>query len=191
VVPVSALRHGNTGDFVFVLNQDRTVTQRPVKAGQATVDKVQIDQRPAAGRERVVTEGADRLKEGAASRCRRRAAHAGRGRRRPAAPQGASAAGPSDIAALRAAGTPPVAAAAGRDRPARRRLRPARALAPAPNVAAARPAAGTPPSNGPTPEQRRASSTRSKDDPEQLARRKGFSEKIDQRDPAALSAGSG
>ena len=64
VVPVSALRHGNGGDFVFVLNQDRTVTQRPVKPGQATVDKVQIVTGLQLG-ERVVTEGADRLKDGA------------------------------------------------------------------------------------------------------------------------------
>lgn len=64
VVPVSALRHGNEGDFVFVLNQDRTVAQRPVKAGQATVDRVQIVSGLQLG-ERVVTEGADRLKDGA------------------------------------------------------------------------------------------------------------------------------
>ena len=64
VVPVSALRHGNDGDYVFVLNQDRTASQRPVKAGQATVDKVQIVTGLQLG-ERVVTEGADRLKDGA------------------------------------------------------------------------------------------------------------------------------
>jgi multidrug efflux system membrane fusion protein len=76
VVPVSALRHGNDGDYVFVLNQDRTVTQRPVKAGQATVDKVQIVSGLQLG-ERVVTEGAARR---CAARSRRR-----RGRRAPAA----------------------------------------------------------------------------------------------------------
>ncbi len=64
VVPVSALRHGNDGDYVFVLNQDGTASQRPVKAGQATVDKVQIVTGLQLG-ERVVTEGADRLKDGA------------------------------------------------------------------------------------------------------------------------------
>jgi len=63
VVPVSALRHGNNGDYVFVLNNDRTVTQRPVNAGQATVDKVQIASGLQAG-ERVITEGADRLRDG-------------------------------------------------------------------------------------------------------------------------------
>jgi multidrug efflux system membrane fusion protein len=64
VVPVSALRHGSTGDFVFIVNADRSVSQRPVKPGQATVDKVQIVSGVQLG-ERVVTEGADRLKDGA------------------------------------------------------------------------------------------------------------------------------
>jgi membrane fusion protein, multidrug efflux system len=60
---VATLRHGNTGDFVFVLKDDRTVEQRPVKAGQATVDKVQIVTGLKVG-ERVITEGADRLRDG-------------------------------------------------------------------------------------------------------------------------------
>jgi multidrug efflux system membrane fusion protein len=64
VVPVAALRHGNSGDYVFVLNAaERTVSMRPVKAGQATVDKVQIVSGLQPG-ERVITEGADRLREG-------------------------------------------------------------------------------------------------------------------------------
>jgi multidrug efflux system membrane fusion protein len=64
VVPVSALRHGNNGDYVFVLNAaERTVAMRPVKAGQATVDKVQIVTGLQPG-ERVITEGADRLRDG-------------------------------------------------------------------------------------------------------------------------------
>lgn len=65
VVPVNALRHGANGDFVFVLNeQDRTVSMRPVKRGQATVDRVQVSEGLKPG-ERVITEGADRLKDGA------------------------------------------------------------------------------------------------------------------------------
>ncbi|HTH79329.1 MAG TPA: efflux RND transporter periplasmic adaptor subunit [Ramlibacter sp.] len=63
VVPVAALRHGNNGDYVFVLNNDHTVTMRPVKPGQATVDKVQIASGLQPG-ERVITEGADRLRDG-------------------------------------------------------------------------------------------------------------------------------
>jgi membrane fusion protein, multidrug efflux system len=63
VVPVAAVRHGNTGDYVFVLRDDRTVALRPVTRGQATVDKVQIISGIQVG-ERVITEGADRLREG-------------------------------------------------------------------------------------------------------------------------------
>lgn len=63
VVPVAAVRHGNSGDYVFVLKDDQTVAQRPVTRGQATVDKVQIATGLAVG-ERVITEGADRLRDG-------------------------------------------------------------------------------------------------------------------------------
>lgn len=65
VVPVNALRHGANGDFVFVLNeQAKTVSMRTVKRGQATVDKIQVLEGLKPG-ERVITEGADRLKDGA------------------------------------------------------------------------------------------------------------------------------
>ncbi|HXD38917.1 MAG TPA: efflux RND transporter periplasmic adaptor subunit [Ramlibacter sp.] len=64
VVPVSALRQGSTGEYVFVLKEDRTVAQRPVKRGGATVDKIQIATGLQVG-ERVITEGADRLRDGA------------------------------------------------------------------------------------------------------------------------------
>jgi len=65
VIPVSALRHSTTGDFVYVLNTEtNTVSQRPVTAGQADVEKVQITSGLKAG-EKVITEGADRLKDGA------------------------------------------------------------------------------------------------------------------------------
>ncbi|RFP19590.1 MULTISPECIES: efflux RND transporter periplasmic adaptor subunit [unclassified Duganella] len=64
MVPVTAVRHGATGDFVYVLKEDKTVTVRPVTRGQATVDKVQIASGLQVG-EQVITEGGDRLKEGA------------------------------------------------------------------------------------------------------------------------------
>lgn len=65
VVPVTALRHGANGDFVYVLNaQEKTVSQRAVTRGQATVDKVQITTGLKVG-EQVITEGADRLRDGA------------------------------------------------------------------------------------------------------------------------------
>ncbi|MES2152277.1 MAG: efflux RND transporter periplasmic adaptor subunit [Pseudomonadota bacterium] len=64
VVPVTALRHGANGDFVYVLDAaERTVKLQPVTRGQATVDKVEIKTGLAAGQQ-VITEGADRLKDG-------------------------------------------------------------------------------------------------------------------------------
>jgi multidrug efflux system membrane fusion protein len=65
LVPVTALRHGNDGDYVYVLNAaERTVSLRPVQRGQATADSIQIASGLKAG-EQVITEGADRLKDGA------------------------------------------------------------------------------------------------------------------------------
>ncbi len=65
VVPVTALRHGANGDFVYVLNaKEKTVSMRPVTRGEATVDKVQVRTGLKAG-EQVITEGADRLRDGA------------------------------------------------------------------------------------------------------------------------------
>ena len=64
VVPVTALRHGPAGDFVYLLNDDRTVSQVPVTQGVSTVDSVQIVRGLEAG-DKVITEGGDRLKDGA------------------------------------------------------------------------------------------------------------------------------
>jgi multidrug efflux system membrane fusion protein len=64
-VPVTALRHGAKGDFVYVLDpQNRTVAMRGVKRGQADAERVEITSGLAGG-ETVITEGADRLKDGA------------------------------------------------------------------------------------------------------------------------------
>ncbi len=54
VVPITALRLGSNGDYVYVVNADRTVSSRPVKRGLATADKVAIASGLAVG-ERVVT----------------------------------------------------------------------------------------------------------------------------------------
>ncbi len=67
VVPVSALRTGAQGDFVYAIQADQTVSVRLVQRGQATVDVVQILSGLQPG-ERVVTEGGDRLKDGASVR---------------------------------------------------------------------------------------------------------------------------
>ena len=65
MVPVTAIRNGADGNFVYVLKKgERTVSVRKVTRGQSTVDKVQVASGLEAG-EQVITEGADRLKEGA------------------------------------------------------------------------------------------------------------------------------
>ncbi len=64
-VPVNAVRYGTAGDYVYVLNAaEKTVSLRPVKRGLATADRVVVTSGLKAG-ERVITEGADRLKDGA------------------------------------------------------------------------------------------------------------------------------
>ena len=64
-IPVSALRHGSSGDYVFVVDPaTRTAALRPVTQGQATVDRIEITKGLALG-EQVITEGADRVKDGA------------------------------------------------------------------------------------------------------------------------------
>ncbi|HSU43366.1 MAG TPA: efflux RND transporter periplasmic adaptor subunit [Casimicrobiaceae bacterium] len=64
VVPVIALRHGPSGDFVYAVNADHTVSLRNVTAGVSGVDDVEITKGLAVG-DVVVTEGGDRLKDGA------------------------------------------------------------------------------------------------------------------------------
>ncbi|WP_234385192.1 efflux RND transporter periplasmic adaptor subunit, partial [Paracidovorax avenae] len=64
VVPVTAVRTGANGDFVYVINDDRTVTLRRVRRGQSTVEWVAIAEGLKPG-ERVVTEGGDRVRDGA------------------------------------------------------------------------------------------------------------------------------
>lgn len=95
VVPVTAVRQSGSGEFVFVLQQDRTVKQRPVVRGQALGDRVQIVSGLQIG-ERVITEGADRLRDGARVVLPGDApAGPGAGRRRGAASApGAAASGP-------------------------------------------------------------------------------------------------
>lgn len=64
VVPVTALRHGPNGDFVYVLKEGNTVELRNVTRGEAGVDNVVVASGLRTG-EVVVTEGGDRLKDGA------------------------------------------------------------------------------------------------------------------------------
>ena len=63
VVPVTAVRTGPQGDFVWVLRPDKTVTRRGVTRGPGTPTMTSITQGLNPG-ERVITEGGDRLTEG-------------------------------------------------------------------------------------------------------------------------------
>lgn len=64
VVPLSAVRNGADGDFTYLVNDDHTVSVRAVTRGQQSGDTVQILSGLKLG-ERVVTDGGDRLKDGA------------------------------------------------------------------------------------------------------------------------------
>lgn len=186
VVPVTAVRQGNSGDYVYVLNADRTVSLRPVTRGQATVDRVVIATGLQAG-ERVITEGADRLKDGsrvtlAGDAPRAPGAGAGNRRRQGAsAPQGSASAAPA---------APAIAASSPADAASSRR--PAAALAPgvASPVAGAMsavPSAVQPGADGPSPEQRQRMLARVKDDPAALERMQKMLEQLDKKDPEAIA----
>ena len=101
VVPVTAMRTGPNGDYVYVVNEDRTVSVRAVERGVATNEVIAIAKGLALG-ERVVTEGGDRLREGArvqlASDAPQRGASGAYGGRRGAsgAASGAAAASGAD-----------------------------------------------------------------------------------------------
>ena len=185
VVPVTALRHGPNGDFVYVVGDDKTVALRAVTRGEAGVDNVAITRGLALG-EPVVTEGGDRLKDGARVQtsvdrpagAASGAASGGRGRR----DRGASAAHGGDAAGASGA----AAAAAGSGAAA-----PGVAVAAADAAASRAPAASGPATPAaqvalPTPEQRQRLLDAAKDDPQQLERRKRFLEALDRGDAAAL-----
>ncbi len=64
VAPVAAVQRGEPGTYVYVINADGTVSVRAVKLGPQDGDKVQVVSGLSAG-DRVVTDGADRLRNGA------------------------------------------------------------------------------------------------------------------------------
>ena len=155
VVPVTALRHGPNGDYVYVINEDKTVSQRPVTRGESSVDNVAI-MSGLKSDEEVVTEGGDRLKDGArvqttVDRPAGAASGAASGRRQgtsaaPVAPPAGSTATP-----MASGGTTATTA-----------IKP------------------------PTAEERQRLLDAVKDNPEQLERRKRLLEAIDRGEPAAL-----
>ncbi len=63
VIPSSAIEHGQQGDYVYVVKPDNTVTARPVTLGATEGERVAVDDGLDVG-EKVVVDGADKLKEG-------------------------------------------------------------------------------------------------------------------------------
>lgn len=108
LVPVTAVRTGPQGDYVYVIDVEGVAHTRAVTRGLATVDQMLIAKGLQAG-ERVVTEGGDRVKDGAKVQLQGRApaggasgAAAAQGRasgaRRGASAPSAGASGPADAA---------------------------------------------------------------------------------------------
>ncbi|HEY7977887.1 MAG TPA: MdtA/MuxA family multidrug efflux RND transporter periplasmic adaptor subunit [Rhizomicrobium sp.] len=64
IVPAAAIERGSSGAFVYVVNSDSTVSMRAVTLGAVQGDKQAISKGLKVG-ETVVTDGADRLKDGA------------------------------------------------------------------------------------------------------------------------------
>ncbi len=64
LAPDAAIQRGTQGTFVYVVGRDNTVSVRPVALGPASGDVVAIEKGVAVG-ERVVTDGTDKLREGA------------------------------------------------------------------------------------------------------------------------------
>jgi multidrug efflux system membrane fusion protein len=64
VIPSAAVQRGAPGAFVYLLNDDQTVTVKPVKLGPANGDRIAVEQGLSPG-DRVVIDGADKLRNGA------------------------------------------------------------------------------------------------------------------------------
>jgi multidrug efflux system membrane fusion protein len=64
VVPTAGIQRGAPGTYVYLLNDDQTVTVRPVKLGPSSADRVAIESGLSPG-DRIVIDGADKLRNGA------------------------------------------------------------------------------------------------------------------------------
>jgi multidrug efflux system membrane fusion protein len=64
VIPTAAVQRGNQGTFVYLVTPEHGVTVRPVRLGPAQGEIVAVESGLAVG-DQVVTDGADRLREGA------------------------------------------------------------------------------------------------------------------------------
>ena len=188
VVPVTAVRLGGNGDFVFVLNAaERTVSIRPVVRGQATGEKIVISSGLKVG-EQVITEGADRLKEGSRVSLSGDAPRGGSRRPGASAAPGAPAPALSPVPAsgVSSPQSPPAPSSSSSKDSS---TKPADRSAPAAPQAGAADSAPAPTAKAPplpTAEQRLRMLEQVKDDPVALERRKRFFQMLDSGDPEAL-----
>jgi multidrug efflux system membrane fusion protein len=79
VVPTSAIQRGAPGTFVYLVSADNTVAVRPVTLGPASAERVAIQAGLAPG-DRIVVDGADKLRSGARVVVRNAEGGAGGGR---------------------------------------------------------------------------------------------------------------
>jgi multidrug efflux system membrane fusion protein len=110
IVPVAATQRGAPGTFVYVVKADNTVVAQPVTLGPSEGQQVAVSKGLEPG-DRVVTDGADRLKDGA------KVVLAGQGRSGGNPTQGSGADGQTPEPATAAA--PPAADAPASDKPAK------------------------------------------------------------------------
>jgi membrane fusion protein, multidrug efflux system len=89
-VPVPAVQHGEPGTFVYVINENNTVSVRPIKVGPTDGNFEAVVSGLQAG-DRVVTDGTDRLRDGAAVTLPAAQAATGQGRRGQASQASAEA----------------------------------------------------------------------------------------------------
>ncbi|MBC7720319.1 MAG: hypothetical protein H7Z77_11100, partial [Chitinophagaceae bacterium] len=163
-----------------------------VTRGQSTGEKTVIASGLKAG-EQVITEGADRLKDGGRVTLAGDAPRGGGRRQGASAAQGAStsaAIAPAPTAAPASSGAAP-AAFPQRVLPAENSAAASGALATPANLPPVSAASSTQASARPTPEQRQRMLEQVKDNPEALERRKKFLEKLDTGDAQALERWQG
>jgi membrane fusion protein, multidrug efflux system len=109
IIPTAAVQRGAPGTFVYLVNADQTVTVRPVTLGPSHGDMVAIDKGLSPG-DRVVIDGADRLRNGARVVMRDEGTGtAGTGLPGASAPAAAGAAGSGETPAAAPPPAPPQA----------------------------------------------------------------------------------
>jgi membrane fusion protein, multidrug efflux system len=105
LISTAALQRGSQGTFVYVVKPDNTVTVRPITLGPTEAPRVAVTQGIEAG-ELVVTDGMDRLREGAIVEVTKRPELKGSpDGRRPA--EGRKKRPPADSQSAPASGSPP------------------------------------------------------------------------------------